>query len=170
MPLLKILLFPDPRLRTVATAVTKINEEILSLTKAMLTAMYEGNGIGLAATQVNVHKRVIVIDVSEEKDNPLILINPQVSIINNEDKISSEEGCLSVPGFYEEVERPNKVEITYQNLKGEKIDIIPSGLQSVVIQHEIDHLNGKVFVDYLSSVKRDMIKKKLLKGKTKKYK
>ena len=170
MPLLKILLFPDPRLRTVAKTVTKIDEEIFFLTKAMLTTMYEGNGIGLAATQVNVHKRVIVIDVSEEKDNPLILINPQVSIINHEDKISSEEGCLSIPGFYEEVERPSKVEITYQNLKGEKIDIIPSGQQSVVIQHEIDHLNGKVFVDYLSSVKRDMIKKKLRKRKTKKNK
>ena len=169
MSLLKILIFPDRRLRTVAKPISKIDSSIVDLANNLLETMYSSDGIGLAATQVNIHKRIIAVDTSEEKNRPLILINP---LKKNLDKSKSvyEEGCLSVPGFYEPVERNNNVEISFQDVKGEHLIIKPEGLESVVIQHEMDHLDGKVFVDYLSNLKREIIKKKLIKERTKKWK
>ena len=159
MPLLKILLFPDPRLRTVAKAVTTIDEEILSLTKAMLNTMYEGNGIGLAATQVNIHQRIVVIDVSEERDEPLVLINPQ--IIKKDGSTISEEGCLSVPNSYAKVDRAETVTVAALNENGEEFVLDADELLAICIQHELDHLQGKLFIDYLSPLKRQRIRKKL---------
>ena len=165
MPLLKILIFPDPRLRTVAKAVEKVDDSLKKLTEDMLETMYEGSGIGLAATQVDVHKRVIVVDISEKKDEPLVLINPVLNkVIDPELKIYS-EGCLSVPGFYEELERPSEIEISFQDVNGQDHSLIANGLLSVVVQHEMDHLEGKMMVDSISNVKREMIRKKLSKAK-----
>lgn len=163
MSLLQILIFPDSRLRKIASKVLKFDKKIEDLTKDLLETMYSYNGIGLAASQVNIHKRVIVIDITEEKKEPLVLINPKITILNKKNKIESEEGCLSVPGFYEEVERPTDVEVYFQDIKGKSTLLRPKGLLSVVIQHETDHLDGKVFVDYLSNLKKGIIKKKLLK-------
>ena len=163
MSLLQILIFPDSRLRKVASKVLKFDKKIEDLTKDLLETMYLYNGIGLAASQVNIHKRVIVMDISEEKKEPLILINPKITILNKKNKLQSEEGCLSVPGFYEEVERPTDVEVSFQDIKGKSALLRPKGLLSVVIQHETDHLDGRVFVDYLSNLKKEIIKKKLLK-------
>ena len=168
MSLLQILIFPDSRLRKVASKVLKFDKKIEDLTKDLLETMYSYNGIGLAASQVNIHKRVIVIDITEEKKEPLVLINPKITILNKKNKIESEEGCLSVPGFYEEVERPTDVEVYFQDIKGKSTLLRPKGLLSVVIQHETDHLDGKVFVDYLSNLKKGIIKKKLLKEKKEK--
>tara|TARA_B110000495_G_C22519685_1_gene317103 strand:- start:12 stop:530 length:519 start_codon:yes stop_codon:yes gene_type:complete len=165
MPTLKILIFPDPRLRTVATTVDTVDEGTKTLIKDMLKTMYEGNGIGLAATQVNIHKRIIVIDVSEEKNKPLILINPLLEEIIEPKKLPYSEGCLSVPGFYEELERPSKVRIKALGLDNKTFSMEAEGILSVVIQHEIDHLDGKIFVDYLTNLKREIIRKKLLKQK-----
>jgi peptide deformylase len=165
MPTLKILIFPDPRLRTVATTVDTVDEGTKTLIKDMLKTMYEGNGIGLAATQVNIHKRIIVIDVSEEKNKPLILINPLLEEIIEPKKLPYSEGCLSVPGFYEELERPSKVRIKALGLDNKAFSMEAEGILSVVIQHEIDHLDGKIFVDYLTNLKREIIRKKLLKQK-----
>ena len=165
MPLLKILIFPDPRLRTVAKAVEKVDDSLKKLTEDMLETMYEGSGIGLAATQVDVHKRVIVVDISEKRDEPLVLINPVLKkVIDPEVKIYS-EGCLSVPGFYEELERPSEIEISFQDVNGQDHTLIANGLLSVVVQHEMDHLEGKMMVDSISNVKREMIRKKLSKAK-----
>jgi len=165
MPLLKILLFPDPRLRIVAKAVEKVDDSVKKLTEDMLETMYEGSGIGLAATQVDVHKRVIVVDISEKKDDPLVLINPVLKkVIDPELKIYS-EGCLSVPGFYEELERPSEIELSFQDVNGQDQTLIANGLLSVVVQHEMDHLEGKMMVDSISNVKREMIRKKLSKAK-----
>ena len=163
MPILKILQFPDPRLRTKAQKVIDIDADIKNLASNMLETMYEGNGIGLAAPQVNVHKRLIVLDVSETKNTPIFLINPVIEKIIEPEMTPYSEGCLSVPGFYEELERPRKVKISALNLKGTKIEIVAEGTLSVVIQHEMDHLEGKIFVDYLSNLKREMIRKKLIK-------
>ena len=165
MPTLKILIFPDPRLRTVASTVDKVDEGTKTLIKDMLNTMYEGNGIGLAATQVNIHKRIIVIDVSEEKNKPLILINPLLEEIIEPKKLPYSEGCLSVPGFYEELERPSKIRIKALDLDNKTFSMEAEGILSVVIQHEIDHLDGKIFVDYLTNLKREIIRKKLLKQK-----
>ena len=165
MPLLKILIFPDPRLRTVAKAVEKVDDSLKKLTEDMLETMYEGSGIGLAATQVDVHKRVIVVDISEKKDEPLVLINPELKKVINPELKTYSEGCLSVPGFYEELERPSEIEISFQDLKGQDQTLIANGLLSVVIQHEMDHLEGKMMVDSVSNVKREMIRKKLSKAK-----
>ena len=162
MAVLKILIFPDQRLRTVAKAVLNINEEIKTLSNDLVETMYEGNGIGLSATQVNIHKRILVVDVSEKKDSPLIFINPSVEVLSEEKK-TYEEGCLSVPGFFEEVSRPAKIEITAQNADGEKFSTIAEGLLAVAIQHEMDHLDGKIFVDFLSNLKKQRIKQKLIK-------
>mgnify|MGYP001156781376 CR=1 FL=1 len=162
MAVLKILIFPDQRLRTVAKAVLNINEEIKTLSNDLVETMYEGNGIGLSATQVNIHKRILVVDVSEKKDSPLIFINPSVEVLSEEKK-TYEEGCLSVPGFFEEVSRPAKIEITAQNEDGEKFSTIAEGLLAVAIQHEMDHLDGKIFVDFLSNLKKQRIKQKLIK-------
>ena len=165
MPTLKILIFPDPRLRTVASTVDKVDEGTKTLIKDMLNTMYEGNGIGLAATQVNIHKRIIVIDVSEEKNKPLILINPLLEEIIEPKKLPYSEGCLSVPGFYEELERPSKIRIKALDLDNKTFSMEAEGILSVVIQHEMDHLDGKIFVDYLTNLKREIIRKKLLKQK-----
>ena len=165
MPLLKILIFPDPRLRTVAKAVEKFDVSLKKLTDDMLETMYEGSGIGLAATQVDVHKRVIVVDISEKKDEPLVLINPVLKKVIDPELMTYSEGCLSVPGFYEELERPSEIEISFQDVNGQDHTLIANGLLSVVVQHEMDHLEGKMMVDSISNVKREMIRKKLSKAK-----
>jgi peptide deformylase len=162
MALLKILIFPDQRLRTVAKEVLDINEEIKTLCNDLLETMYEGKGIGLSATQVNIHKRILVVDVSEEKDSPMIFINPSVEVLGQEKKIYG-EGCLSVPGFFEDVSRPAKIKITALNLDGEKFSMEAEDLLAVAVQHEMDHLDGKIFVDFLSNLKRQRIKQKLIK-------
>ncbi len=160
MALLNILEFPDPRLRTVAEPVTVFDGALSQLIDDMFETMYEAPGIGLAATQVDVHKRLIVIDVSEARDEPLVFINPQVEVLD-EALDEYDEGCLSVPGFYETVQRPQHVRVTAQDRNGESFTMEPQGLLAVCIQHEIDHLDGKLFVDYLSSLKRTRIRKKL---------
>ena len=162
MAVLKILIFPDQRLRTIAKEILVIDDEIKALAGNLLETMYEGKGIGLSATQANIHKRILVVDVSDEKDSPLILINPKIEVLNEEEEINS-EGCLSVPGFFEEVSRPSEINITALNLEGEKFTIVATGLLAVAVQHEMDHLDGKIFVDFLSNLKRQRIKKKLLK-------
>jgi peptide deformylase len=165
MALLKILVFPDPRLRTLAEPIMDFDDSLKKLSEDMLETMYEGSGIGLAATQVNVHKRIIVVDISEEKNSPLILVNPTLKKIINPEKKSYSEGCLSVPGFYEELSRPSSVEINASDVNGDEVNIVTEGLLSVVIQHEMDHLDGKMMVDFISNIKREMIRKKLLKSK-----
>ena len=165
MASLKILTFPDPRLRTVAKTVEVVDDSIKRLAQDMLETMYQGSGIGLAATQVNVHKRVIVLDISESKDEPLILINPELKKIIDPNKKIFSEGCLSVPGFYEELNRPSSVEISYLDIDGERKLLSANDLLAVVIQHEMDHLDGKMMVDFISNIKREMIRKKLLKAK-----
>ena len=165
MPLLKILIFPDPRLRTVAKAVEKVDDSLKKLTEDMLETMYEGSGIGLSATQVDVHKRVIVVDISKKKDEPLVLINPVLKKVIDPELKTYSEGCLSVPGFYEELERPSEIEISFQDVNGQDHTLIANGLLSVVVQHEMDHLEGKMMVDSISNVKREMIRKKLSKAK-----
>lgn len=164
MALLKILIFPDPRLRTKAKSVQNIDGSIKELSDDMLETMYEGEGIGLAATQINVHKRIIVVDITKEKNEPQVLINPEITKIIDPEKRAYSEGCLSVPGFYEELKRPSSVEVSYQDLEGKMNTQVISGLLSVVIQHEIDHLDGKIMVDSLSNLKREMIRKKLMKN------
>ena len=162
MAVLKILIFPDQRLRTIAKEILVIDDEVKALASNLLETMYEGKGIGLSATQANIHKRILVVDVSDEKDSPLILINPKIEVLNEEEEIYS-EGCLSVPGFFEEVSRPSEISITALNLEGEKFTIVATNLLAVAVQHEMDHLDGKIFVDFLSNLKRQRIKKKLLK-------
>lgn len=160
MAILTILEFPDPRLRTIAQPVEQVDEELRTLIDDMFETMYEAPGIGLAATQVNVHKRVVVMDLSEDKSEPRVFINPELEVLCDEtDKY--QEGCLSVPGFYEDVDRPLKVKVTALDRDGQSFELIAEGLLAVCIQHECDHLNGKLFVDYLSNLKRDRIKKKL---------
>jgi peptide deformylase len=159
MAILNILHFPDPRLRNVAQPVEAVDDNIRILVDDMLETMYAAPGIGLAATQVNVHKRVIVIDISEEKNEPLYLINPEVIELAGVEEM--EEGCLSVPGVYETVQRADQVRIRALGLDGKAFEMEANGLQAVCIQHEIDHLEGKLFVDYLSQLKRVRIRKKL---------
>jgi len=159
MSTLDILHFPDPRLRTVAQPVRQVDESIRKLVDDMFETMYAAPGIGLAATQVNVGKRVIVIDVSEEKDQPLCLINPEIQARDGVEEM--EEGCLSVPGVFELVERAEQVRIKALDRDGQPVEMIADGLLAVCIQHEIDHLDGKLFVDYLSPLKRARIRKKL---------
>ena len=160
MAKLRILTFPDPRLRKVASPVTKFDKSLENLVSDMLQTMYEGGGIGLAASQVNVHKRVIVIDISEDKKDPMIFINPEFKILNDKSLLSCKEGCLSVPGIEEEITRPDNIYLTWQDIHGNIYEETPSGLLTVCIQHEIDHLEGKLMVDYLSPLKRDRIRKK----------
>ncbi|MEA3260666.1 MAG: peptide deformylase [Pseudomonadota bacterium] len=162
MAKLEILEFPDPRLRTVAKPVETVDDALRNLIDDMIETMYEASGIGLAASQVNVHKRLLVIDVSESRDQPLVFINPEITPLT-EDLAPYEEGCLSVPGFYEKVERPSRVRINALDRNGEPFEIETDGLLATCIQHEIDHLDGKLFVDYVSRLKRDRIKKKLQK-------
>ena len=160
MAILDILEFPDPRLRTVAKPVLQVDDAVRQLTDDMLETMYAAPGIGLAATQVNVHQQVVVIDVSEDNSSPLVFINPQIIELGG-DEHEYDEGCLSVPGFYETVSRPEKVRVKAIDRDGKSFEIEPEGLLAVCIQHEMDHLQGKLFVDYLSSLKRQRIKKKL---------
>ena len=163
MSVLKILIFPDQRLRTVAKPVKEINEEIKKLVADLQETMYNGNGIGLSATQVNIHKRIMVVDISEEKNSPHALINPKIEIMDPIERAVHGEGCLSVPGFYEDVERPSNIRVIALDLEGKEFSIKPKGLLSVAIQHEMDHLEGKIFLDYLSSVKKQIIRRKLTK-------
>jgi len=160
MAILNILEFPDPRLRTLAKPVTAVDDSIRQLIDDMFETMYAAPGIGLAATQVNVHLRVVVMDLSEDKSEPRVFINPELQALT-EDLGPYQEGCLSVPGFYENVDRPLRVRIQALDRDGQPFEEIAEGLLAVCIQHECDHLNGKLFVDYLSSLKRDRIKKKL---------
>ncbi len=159
MSILTVLEFPDKRLRTKAKEVTVFDGVITTLVDDMLETMYEFKGVGLAATQINVHQRVIVIDVSEEKDAPLCLINPE--IIEKDGVEESEEGCLSVPGFFENITRAEHIKIKALDKKGKSFEMEANELLSVCIQHEMDHLDGKLFVDYLSPLKRQRIKAKL---------
>ena len=160
MAILQILEFPDPRLRKIAAPVTIFDDKLGVLIENLLATMYEAQGIGLAATQVNIHQRFLVIDVSEERDNPQVFINPSFEVIENE-LSEYDEGCLSVPGFYETVSRPRVIKVVAQDKAGGKFEIEAEGLLSTCIQHEIDHLNGKLFVDYISTLKRDRIRSKL---------
>ncbi len=160
MAILNILEFPDPRLRTIAKPVEQVDDALRQLIDDMFETMYDAPGIGLAATQVNVHKRVVVMDLSEDKSEPRVFINPEFEILT--DQVDQyQEGCLSVPGFYENVDRPQQVRIKALDRDGQPYELIAEGLLAVCIQHECDHLNGKLFVDYLSTLKRDRIKKKL---------
>ncbi|MCO4836851.1 MAG: peptide deformylase [Oceanospirillaceae bacterium] len=160
MALLPILEFPDPRLRKIAVDVVDINDQVRSLAKDMLETMYDAPGIGLAASQVNVHQRIIVIDVSDDGDNPRVLINPTWEPLG-EEKQSYQEGCLSVPEFYDDIERYSQIQLRAFDENGEAISETAEGLFAICIQHELDHLNGKLFVDYLSRLKRERIRKKL---------
>lgn len=163
MALLNILEFPDPRLRKVAKPVTVFDAALKKLSEEMIETMYDAPGIGLAATQVNVHKRLIVIDVSENKSEPLVFINPEITSLSDQQR-EWEEGCLSVPGFHEVVVRPRDVRVNALDINGDAFEIEPDELLAVCIQHELDHLNGKLFVDYISSFKRQRIRKKLEKA------
>mgnify|MGYP001291466758 CR=1 FL=1 len=160
MSLLEILEYPDPRLRTIAKPVKDVTPEIETLIDDMFETMYDAPGIGLAATQVDQHIQLIVMDLSEEKDTPMVFINPEITILEGEAE-KMQEGCLSVPGFYEDVSRIEHVLIKALDRKGKAFELEATGLLAVCIQHEMDHLNGKLFVDYLSSLKRNRIKKKL---------
>src|SRR3954463_5301703 len=164
MALLPILTYPDSRLHTVAKPVQAVDARIRDLVKDMLETMYDASGIGLAATQVDVHERLIVIDVSEERNQPLVLINPEITWASD-DKQVGDEGCLSVPGIYDGVERSRSVKVRALDGEGRSREIEAEGLLSVCIQHEMDHLLGKVFVEYLSPLKRNRIRTKMLKAR-----
>jgi len=159
MAVLKVLSFPDKRLRTKAQAVATVDDSVREVMDDMLETMYEAPGIGLAATQVDIHQQIVVIDISEEKDSPLYLVNPKITAKSG--KKISEEGCLSVPEYYAEVERAETVTITALGHDGEAFELEAEGLLAVCIQHEMDHLQGKLFVDYLSPMKQQRVKKKL---------
>lgn len=160
--LLQILRYPDPRLHTVAKPVKEVDERVRRLVDDMLFTMYEAEGVGLAATQVDVHERVIVIDISENRDDPHVLINPEL-VARSEEMAVNEEGCLSVPAIYDQVQRHARVTVRALDRSGAAREIEAQGLLAVCVQHEIDHLNGKVFIEYLSPLKRDRIKAKMLK-------
>ena len=163
MAKLEILEFPDPRLRTKAQPVDAVDDALRSLVDDMFETMYAAPGIGLAATQVDVHKRLLVVDVSPDKTEPHALINPQ--IVEMDGEAVTEEGCLSVPGYYEEVTRAEHIRVRFLNRDGEETEMEAEGLLAVCIQHEIDHLDGKLFVDYLSEAKRQRIRKRLQKDR-----
>ena len=157
---LKILIFPDPKLRKVAKKINKFDKSLEMLAQNMLRTMYEAEGIGLAATQVDVHFRLVVMDLSEERNEPRVFVNPEYTILDKS-PFTYEEGCLSIPGFNEEISRPSKILLKWQDLQGNFHEDQPDGIFTVCAQHEIDHLDGKLFVDYLSPIKRDRIRKKL---------
>ena len=161
MALLNILHFPDPRLRTVAKPVTEFDAELRKLVSDMFETMYEAPGIGLAATQVDRHIRLLVLDVSEGRNRPRCLINPEIVEADGEEEM--DEGCLSVPGYYEKVRRAEHIRVRAQDENGQTSEFEAEGLEAVCIQHEMDHLEGKLFVDYLSSLKRNRIRSKLVK-------
>ena len=157
---LKILIFPDPKLRKVAKKIDKFDKSLEMLSKNMLKTMYEAEGIGLAATQVDIHIRLVVMDLSEERNEPRVFVNPEYTILDKS-PFTYEEGCLSIPGFNEEISRPSKILLKWQDLQGNFHEEKPDGIFTVCAQHEIDHLDGKLFVDYLSPIKRDRIRNKL---------
>ncbi len=159
MSILNILEYPDPRLRTKAKPVARVDDAVRRLIDDMLETMYDAPGIGLAATQVNVHQRIIVVDVSENRDDPHAFVNPELTLLGG--RIETEEGCLSVPGFYEPVVRAEQIRVQALDRDGAAIDREVEGLLAVCVQHECDHLDGKLFVDYLSSLKRNRIRRKL---------
>jgi peptide deformylase len=159
MAILDVLRFPDERLRTVAKKIIKVDKSITAIINDMFDTMHDENGIGLAATQINVHKRLVVMDVSENQDTPMVFINPEIT--HKEGKTISEEGCLSVPNNYAQVERAEKVTVSALNRTGEPFTLDADGLMAICIQHELDHLKGILFVDYLSPLKRQRIKTKL---------
>ena len=159
MALRNILEYPDPRLRTKATPVDKVDDSIRRLIDDMLETMYAAPGVGLAASQVDVHKRIIVVDVSDKRDTPYAFINPQIDLLEGEQE--TQEGCLSIPGFYELVTRADRIRVRALDRNGAPFELVAHGTLAVCIQHECDHLEGKLFVDYLSSLKRQRIRKKL---------
>ncbi|MCH9690580.1 MAG: peptide deformylase [Gammaproteobacteria bacterium] len=163
MAKLEILEFPDPRLREVAKPVATVTDSVRTLVDDMLETMYARPGIGLAATQVNVHQRVVVIDISEDQSEPLILINPTFEVLDHQ-LHEYDEGCLSIPGFYETVSRPRQIRLKALDYQGESYALEAEGLLAVCIQHELDHLEGKLFVDYISPLKRNRIRTKLEKA------
>lgn len=160
MAILRILEFPDPRLRTRARPVVRVDDRIRRLADDLLETMYAAPGIGLAATQVDVHERVIAVDVSEERNQPLIFVNPEITPLG-EERQEYQEGCLSVPGFFETVSRPARVRVRALDREGRPFELEADGLLAVCIQHEVDHLEGRLFVDYLSALKRQRIRAKL---------
>ena len=166
MALLPILEYPDPRLKTVAGPVTRFDERLRRLVADMAETMYEAPGVGLAATQIDVHERLLVIDVSENKDQLKVFINPEI-VWASEERVECEEGCLSVPGVYDAVTRPAKVRVRAQDERGDAFELDCDGLLAVCVQHEMDHLLGKVFVEYLSPLKQVRIKSKMRKRKVK---
>ncbi|OBU44569.1 peptide deformylase [Photobacterium damselae] len=159
MSLLPVLTFPDDRLRTIAQPVEKVDAEIQQIVDDMLETMYHEEGVGLAATQVNIHRRIVVIDTSSTRDQPMVLINPEITATSGEDGI--EEGCLSVPGSRAYIPRAAEVSVTALDRDGQSYRFEADGLLAICVQHELDHLNGKLFVDYLSPLKRQRIKQKL---------
>ena len=160
---LQILIFPDPRLRKIAEKITKFDKSLQNLADDMLLTMYDANGIGLAATQVNRHVRLVVMDISDNRDDPRIFVNPSYRVLKDHNLFEFEEGCLSIPGFNETIARPDRIELIWQDISGKEHSDSPEGLLTVCIQHEIDHLDGKLMVDYISALKRDRVRNKLLK-------
>lgn len=160
MAILEILEFPDPKLRTIAKPVAQVDDTIRAIIDDMFETMYTAPGIGLAATQVDIHQQIIVMDVSEDNNEPLVFINPKITVLDGPDH-DYDEGCLSVPGFFETVTRPGQVSVTALDRDGKSFEMQPTELLAVCIQHEVDHLNGKLFVDYLSTLKRSRIRSKL---------
>ncbi len=164
MPVLELLHYPDERLRTVAKPVATVDDRVRRIIQDMTETMYAAPGIGLAATQVNIHERIILVDITEDQSELRVLINPEITDCSDEKKVF-QEGCLSVPGVYDDVERPDQIRVRALNEQGQAVEFDADGLLSVCIQHEIDHLDGKVFVDYLSRLKQSRIKTKMIKAK-----
>ena len=165
MAIRKILKFPDQDLRIKAKPVESFDDELKTLTDDMFETMHSVNGIGLAATQIGVAKQVAVIDISPEKNEPLVIVNPAIQILDPSKTEDYDEGCLSVPGFFEKISRPSDIKLAYQDLNGKKQEIKPEGLLTKVVQHELDHLNGRLFVDHISELKRRRIRNKIVKQK-----
>ena len=165
MAIRKILKFPDQDLRIKAKPVETFDEELKTLTDDMFETMHAAHGVGLAATQIGVAKQVAVIDISPEKNEPFVIVNPAIQILDPSKTEDYDEGCLSVPGFFEKISRPSDIKLTYQDLNGKKQEIKPEGLLTKVVQHELDHLNGRLFVDHISELKRRRIRNKIVKQK-----
>ena len=165
MAIRKILKFPDQDLRIKAKPVESFDDELKTLTDDMFETMHSVDGIGLAATQIGVAKQVAVIDISPEKNEPLVIINPAIQILDPSKTEDYDEGCLSVPGFFEKISRPSDIKLSYHDLSGKKQEIKPEGLLTKVVQHELDHLNGRLFVDHISELKRRRIRNKIVKQK-----
>ncbi|WP_432785552.1 Peptide deformylase 1 [Oligella sp. MSHR50489EDL] len=163
MAILPILKYPDPRLHKIAKPVQEVDDRVRQIVEDMTETMYEAEGIGLAATQVDIHERIVVIDLSEERNDRLVLINPQITA-RSDDKTIYEEGCLSVPGIYDKVERSSAITVEALNEQGEKFTLEADGLLAICIQHELDHLVGKVFVEHLSGLKQNRIRTKIKKA------